>query len=204
MSNKIPDSEMLPKSSAVSKAFTDETHKYLLSLLTNPGRYKAASDLFHASYNAVMEGDTEQIGPCEEHRKNLDREHALLLGLAKLAALQDPSIPEKLGLGQLGVKTVAVATAIPKPSNFRLAHSMNNGEMTGSVSSIKGVRMFEIWGCEGDPNLEQNWRLMAASPNCQRIAIKGLTPGTKYWFRVRAVRGNETGPWSNYITLMAI
>jgi len=204
MPNKTPDSEMLPKSSAVSKAYTEETHNYLLSLLTNPGRFKEANDRFHASYNAVMEGDTDKVATCEADRKQLDREYLLLAGLAKVAAQQDPGVPEKLGLGPLGVKTATVATPVPKASNFKLVHGINSGEMTGSVSSIKGVRMFEVWGCEGDPNLEQNWKLMAASPNCQRIAIKGLTPGSKYWFRVRAVRSSGVGPWSNYITLMAI
>jgi len=204
MPNKTPDAELLPMTSAVSKAYTEEVHAYLMSLLTNPGRFREANDRFHASYNAVLGGDIGMVAACEEDRKELDRQYALLVGIAKAVAPQDPSVPDKLGLGPFGVKTAVVSTPIPTPGNFKLVHGKNSGEMTGTVSSVKGARMFEVWGCEGDPNLEQNWKLVAASPNCRRIDIKGLTPGTKYWFKVRAVRSGDIGPWSNYINLMAI
>lgn len=204
MPQKIPHAEMLPKAATVTKAYTEEVHAYLLSLLTSPVGYRQANDRFLASYNASLLGDPEKVAACEADRKELDHQHSLLIGLAKLAAPQDPSLPEKLGLGPLPAKAGNGTSRLLKPENFRLTHGIIDGEMLGSVGYIKGARMFEIWGCEGDPNLEVNWKLLAASPNCTGIHVKGLTPGTKYWFRIRAIRGNETGPWSDYITLRAL
>ena len=36
-----------------------------------------------------------------------------------------------------------------------------------------------------------------------KIEIGDLEPGTQYWFRVRAVRGSKTGPWSEPVTRFA-
>jgi hypothetical protein len=204
MPQKIPDAEMLPKCVALAKTYTEEMHSYLISLFTTPERYREATERFQASYNASLDKAPENVAACEADRQNLNRQHSVLMGMAKVASLLDPSVPEKLGVGTLTASPVAGSQSLSKPDKFKMVYGANSGEMTGSVTSIKGARMIEIWGCVGDPNDEGNWKLMAASPNCTGIKVTGLAPGTKYWFRARAVRSGESGPWSNYLTLMAI
>ncbi|WP_026841721.1 fibronectin type III domain-containing protein [Citrifermentans bremense] len=201
---KVSNAEMVPKTAPVSRSYTDEVHAYLLSLLTTPTVYRQARDRFIESLNGSLQGDPEKVAACEADRKELNRQHLLLLGLAKLGSTQDPTVPEKLGLGPVATKTSAVKSRLAKPENFKLKYGSRDGEMMGTVSSVKGAKMFEIWGCMGDPNLEENWTLLAAAPNCTGIVVKGLIPGTKYWFRIRAMRHNELGPWSNYITLRSV
>lgn len=207
MPQKTSNAEMVPVASTVTRTYTEEAHAYLLSLTTSPAAYRQAKERFVESYNASLDGDPEKIAACEADRKELNRHHLMLMGLAKLAAAQDPTVPEKLGLGPVASSSTRTSSARPrlsKPENFKLKYGTKDGEMLGTVSYVKGAKMFEIWGCTGDPNLEENWNLLAAAPNCTGIAVKGLTPGTKYWFRIRAVRSNEVGPWSNYITLRSV
>ena len=205
MSSKFTDSERISKSCAMARLYTDSVHEQLVSLLTTPLRFKEATDRFQASHNALQAGDTVLGATCEADRKELDRQFSLLNGMAKVAAITDANVPEKLGLLTLVPKTTAAAVvALAKPGDFRMSHGQNSGEMIAKVQYMKSIKNFEVWGCEGDPNVEQNWRLLAASPYCKGVEVKGLTPGTKYWFRIRAVRKGQEGPWSNYIALIAI
>ena len=204
MPQKTTDAEMLPKAVAVTKTYTDEMHSYLLSLFTTPARYREAAERFQASYNAALDRNPEKMAACEADRQNLDRHHSVLIGMVKAASLLDPSVQEKLGVGILPVSPVTGSHSLVKPDKFKMVFGSNSGEMIGSVASMKSARMIEIWGCIGDPNDEGNWKLMAAWPNCTGIKVTGLVPGTKYWFRARGVRSGEFGPWSSYLTLMAI
>lgn len=204
MPHKTPDAEMLPKSVAITKVYNEELQSYLLSLFTTPERYRNATERFQASYNAAMDQAPENVAACEADRQDLNRQHAVLMGMVKAASQLDPSVVDKFKLSGSPASHAAASQPLLKPDRFKMMHGSNSGEMTGSIASIKGARMIEIWGGIGDPNDEANWKLLAASPNCTGIKVTGLVPGTKYWFRVRAIRTGEAGPWSNYLTLMAI
>jgi len=204
MPHKTPDAEMLPKSVAITKVYNEELQSYLLSLFTTPERYRNATERFQASYNAALDQAPANVAACEADRQDLNRQHAMLLGMIKAASQLDPSVADKFGMGGPTASHAAASQPLSKPDKFKMTHGSKSGEMTGGVASIKGARMIEIWGCIGDPNDDANWKLMAASPNCTGIKVTGLVPGTKYWFRARAVRSGEVGPWSNYLTLMAI
>jgi hypothetical protein len=43
----------------------------------------------------------------------------------------------------------------------------------------------------------------SATSTGSEYVISGLTPGQQYWMIVRAVRGSETGPWSDPATRVA-
>jgi hypothetical protein len=202
--HKIPDVEMIPKALAVTKVYDEQLHAQLLATLTSPDRYRTAAERYHASFNASMDKAPENVAACEEDRRVLNREHALLMGMVKAASRVDPSLPEKFGV-ELATTTFPTSPPLlTKPDRFKMEYSEKSGELTASIAYTKAAKTIEIWGCIGDPNDESNWRLLSASHTCTGIKVTGLTPGTKYWFRARAVRGNETGPWSNYLTMMAI
>ena len=56
------------------------------------------------------------------------------------------------------------------------------------------VHCYHVEACEGDPSIESNWKHVATSVLCSKTEIKGLTPGTLYWFRVKAVGAKGFGP----------
>jgi len=43
----------------------------------------------------------------------------------------------------------------------------------------------------------------SATATKSEIVVEGLERGEAYWFRVRAVRGSKTGPWSDQATRVA-
>ena len=54
-----------------------------------------------------------------------------------------------------------------------------------------------------DPNNPTNWTNLEGVGKTSKTTITGLTSGTKYWFRVRAKRGNESAGWSDPATKVA-
>jgi len=74
----------------------------------------------------------------------------------------------------------------------------------GKCNSVKKARSFGLEVCEGDPTIEENWKYISVAVHCTRMEMKGLTPGKVYSYRVRAITPSGTGPWSSYVTLMAI
>lgn len=200
--NNVPDPEMIAKSAAVTVAFTPERYAYLLSLLPTPESYIELHNRFEGSYAASLKGDPAKVKACEADRLAINKNLSILLGVAKAAALNDPNVPEALGLGSLTGKTAAWAGALTEPHEFKVVYTPK-GQIRGSVARVAGAKGYQIWLCDSDPNLEANWRLVASSPNCKGIAITGLNRGKPNWLKIRAMRGNNAGPWSNLVSLQA-
>lgn len=86
----------------------------------------------------------------------------------------------------------------PSPST-RSDFSVELGEKSGSVilrhKRIEGARSY-IWQyCIGEnPTDNSSWVIAEVTPQAS-VEITGLTPLTKYWFRVAAVTINGTGEY---------
>ena len=47
------------------------------------------------------------------------------------------------------------------------------------------------------------WTTVGSTPSKTRVNVDGLTSGTKYAFRVRALGNGQPGPWSGPVQQMA-
>jgi hypothetical protein len=64
--------------------------------------------------------------------------------------------------------------------------------------------MNEVQRCEGDPNIEANWRTVGLFSG-GRALIPDITPGTIIWVRVRTIGlRNVMGAWSETARIMVI
>ncbi len=198
--NNVPDPEMIAKSAAVTVAFTSERYAYLLSLLPTPESYIELHNRFEGSYAASLKGDPAKVKACEADRLEVNRDLTILFGLAKALALKDPSVQEALGLGSVPEKTPVPAVVLTEPNDFKVVYSPK-GLITASVTRVPGAKGYQVWACDSDPNIESNWRLAAASPKCKGIALTGLSRAKSNWLKIRAMRGNAAGPWSNFVAL---
>jgi hypothetical protein len=63
------------------------------------------------------------------------------------------------------------------------------------VGAVYEVRWFS--------DAELTRRAGGTTVTASKMEIEDLEPGTQYWFRVRAVRGGKTGPWSEPVTRFA-
>ena len=105
--------------------------------------------------------------------------------------------------GRVGLspkKTTTTPSAEPEQVVIRAT-----GDGTGPGS------MWVDWEAQPAAVYEVQWftdadmTLMAGSATATKseIEVEGLERGKAYWFRVRAVRGSKTGPWSDQATRVA-
>jgi hypothetical protein len=90
--------------------------------------------------------------------------------------------------------------AVLKPDHF--AASMSN--MPQSVDTMwdrQRGRSFIVQFTE-TPTVEASWQQAGVTTN-STFAVKNLVSGKKYYFRVCAVLGDETGPWADLAECMA-
>lgn len=191
--------EMVAKSTAIVEAFTQEFYVYLVSLITTPESYLETHKRFEESYAASLKGDPEKVKAYEADRQALEAALSILQGVAKAVTIKDPKVPKTLGVGVTG-KAAPSPVILTAPHEFKVAYDPL-GQITASVTRVPGAKGYQVWACEGDPNLEANWRLVASSPNCRGIVILGLNRARPNWLKSRAMRGTGAGPWSNCVTL---
>ena len=206
--NYLSDTETSSALQALVAALTNDPNLYqsLLAMLPNKEEAEEVLLRFNESRIAAEGGDPQQALLLEAHRKDSNRTLSRFESLAKLAAEDDPTLPQRLGIKARKHKVKKAVSTAPllAPGNFIVWHASEHGVMYAKASPVKKGRSYLIEICEGDPTIESNWRYAATSVLSSKMEIRGLTPGTVYWFRVRALGANSFGPWSSYVTLMAI
>ncbi len=194
------DPDLITLSEAVLQAYTPEMYNHMISLLPTPEIYAATHGQFANGYPAYLKGDPDGIKAFEEARNAIKQFLMMLSGLSKTAAIKDPTVPQRLPLPQTHARTTGSNAALDASRDLRVYFD-RNGNMYATFTRIPGAKGFQIWVCDGDPNLESNWRLAASSNNCRKIGIPGLDRSKNNWIKVRATRGSEVGPWSNLVLI---
>jgi hypothetical protein len=174
------------------------------ALMPDLEKIQKAHDRHRSIFSEVLGGASEKEGELASARSDALNIVSLLHGIALLTGKYDPSIPQKLDLVQQQppITKRGATGGLAATENFRLVYEGQNIVARGSA--VKGAKCYEIWICEGDPLTESNWRHLITSGCVNHIEINGLTPGKLYYFRIRAVGSHTTGPWSNFISMMAI
>lgn len=188
--------EVIAKSAAVTEVLTADRYAYMLSLVPNPESLSNDHNRYEATYSASLKGDPEKVKACEAERVAMSQNLAILHGLAKLLVVKDPTVMEKLGFGKLPEKAAA-SHNIDSPHGFKILFDPQ-GNLFATVGKVAGAKGYELWVCDGDPNIESNWRLGLFSLNCKKIPITGLNRTRKNWLKIRGIRGNTAGPWSYF------
>lgn len=197
--SKLSHPEVISKSAAVNATYNTEMFNRMLSLIPTPQFYSELHERYAANFAGSLKGDPEKIKACEADRQLIDQNIALLLGLAKVITAKDPSLQEAFGLNHSAERTAASAP-LERPRDFRVRFD-KTGHPEASVTKIMSAKGYEIWACDADPSLEENWKLVVWSTKCLKIPITGLDRTKLNWLRIRGKRGDTVGPWSNPISL---
>lgn len=199
--NNIPHPEMVTKSNEVRRVLTRDLYAYLISLLPTPESFGELQDSFSDNFAGSLKGDPEKIKACEADRDKLNQDLAMIVGLGKTVSIKDPTVLETLKLQHLvAEKTTYSLIPLDVTKDFRIIFD-KKGRPFASFTKLAGARAYEIWVCDGDPSIESNWKLLVWETKCQRIALPGLNRAKTNFLKVRGKRGEETGPWSNFISL---
>jgi hypothetical protein len=180
-----------------------ELFEQLKQDLVSIEKLQAALERLETSYDGVQKGLPEFVATHKETRKDFNQVLSGLTGFVKLATGNDPGLLMKLGY-QVQKTKPSTSSVLSACSNFTLHHGAEHGTLVGKCSAVKGAKSFLVEYCEGDPTIEANWKHATVAASCSKIVITGLTPGKVYSFRVRAVSGAGTGPWSSIVTLMVV
>jgi len=199
--NNDSHTEIIAKSAVLIDELTPEMFGYLISLIPTPERHSEIHERFEASFAGSLKGDPEKVKACEADRQAINESFAILHGLVKAAAIKDPTLPEKLGMGRAAERTASTTTTISAPKDFRIAFDSKGGQAFASLTKLAGAKIYEIWACDGDPSVEANWRLLDSSSKCQKIPILGLNRTKTNFLRVRGKSGHIVGPWSYYLSI---
>lgn len=84
---------------------------------------------------------------------------------------------------------------ITKPQVF----NATQGTVSGSVyleSPYAGARASYVWEIIMDPISQNTWSQIKVTNNAS-YTVTGLTPGVKYWFRVKAIVKDEDQPYTD-------
>jgi hypothetical protein len=85
--------------------------------------------------------------------------------------------------------------ALPAPGDLRATATDNEGVIELRCDPVKGASSYE-WECKQHDNVSAPWTAVKTSTT-SKILVPGLTPGTLYAFRVRAVGSAGPGAWSD-------
>ncbi|MEI6082892.1 MAG: fibronectin type III domain-containing protein [Verrucomicrobiota bacterium] len=121
-------------------------------------------------------------------------------------AAGDPSMLETTGydLRQPIVHGVPTESdTLPSPL-LTVKRGTLSGVVVGRVKREPGATAWNGEYASGDPNVPANWKNGILSTKASQIIFPNLTPGTMYYFRVRAVGKDGYGAWSDVANLMAV
>ncbi|MCM0080850.1 hypothetical protein L4X63_04520 [Geomonas sp. Red32] len=194
------DPELITRSAGVTQVFTQEFYAHLVALVPTPEVYRTIHENYASSYTALLAGNSDKAEEFEANRNAVYQGLAILHGLAKAVTIKDPTVSATLGLNTAASKTASAA--LSRPSGFRVTFA-SDGQPFASVDRVLNAKLYEVWGCDEDPNVETNWKLIASSTACKKIPLQGLLNRAKNnWLKIRGMRGKaETGPWSNFVNV---
>lgn len=105
-----------------------------------------------------------------------------------------------------GFAVRASATPTPPitepPTQLKTSINGMPGRVVLGWTGVIGARVYEAQHTT-DLSGATGWTTVGSTPSKTRVNVDGLTSGTKYAFRVRALGNGQPGPWSGPVQQMA-
>ena len=159
---------------------------------------------FVTALGNALKGGSDRVNLKNEARVALEEALYELGTYVNLVAKGDQTIVDLSGFPSYTtdrVQSTGGVTFIPQ--NVRWEDGTVGGEEILRWKGDGSKSMYEVQTCAGDPNNPANWNYRG-SFSCGRAVLKGFTPGTTIWGRVRKIgKGGEVGDWSDPAQVMA-
>lgn len=177
--------------------------------MTTPAELKAVFYTFKdAHVRAKSTGSFSDTAERNNLRTGFNATFTDFMDYVGLATRKDPTLPYRAGMDYFRKPTAAKApltrNALTAPDKFTAKQGTEKGMVVCSALGVPGARGFEIMYTDGDAMDESTWKHYLVYGGASKMVVNGLDPGKMYTFRVRAIRSNEWGPWSHYITMLVV
>ena len=107
---------------------------------------------------------------------------------------------KKINFGLSPKKTTTTPSGEPEPVVIR---ATGDGTHPGSIWVDWETLPAAVYEVQWFTDADMTHTVGSATATKSEIEVEGLERGKAYWFRVRAVRGSKTGPWSDQATRVA-
>lgn len=177
--------------------------------MTTPGQLKVVFYTFkEAHLLAKSTGSFAAIAERNALRPPFNDTFTDFMDYVALAARKDPSLPYRAGMDYFrkpaSPKVPVTRSPLTAPEKFTAKPGQEKGMVVCSALGVDGAKGFELQFNTGDPMDESAWKHYLVYGGASKMIVSGLEPGKVYTFRVRAIRSNEWGPWSHYITMLVM
>jgi len=193
--DKLTDADLLTLAVGIKNAMTTNAAEFPASAasVTALGTSVTA---FGASRQAAEDGKTAQqalVDAKDADRATVEEKLRTLAGQVNEAAKGDVNIIHDAGMAASSERAPISMTQV---LNLVATAGDHGGEVELMWEPVYGAKTYVVQKC-ADPMTEGNWQQVDLCTK-SKFTVPGLTPGTKYWFRV-AAKGADPGlgAWSD-------
>ena len=146
--------------------------------------------------NRAAGGDKRVIATRKALRAALSARLKELATYLMLKAAGDLAKLEATGFAISRERGVPSKIPLAAPQEFSVRCGELPGMLVARSRGVKGAKLYELAICDGDLNVEANWRIYGTATTPLRMPVTGQTPGVLYHLRVRAINHAGPGAWS--------
>ena len=172
-------------------AATAPTAAAMTTHATNLNAKLTSINTLEAQLSTARQQLKDLVDPARESMSKVDQATDLLYG-PDGAQKQNFGLPPKKATATTSGEPEQVVITATEDGTHPHSIWLDWDSVTGAVYEVQWF---------GDAALTQ--MVGSATVTLSEIEVPGLTLGQQYWFRVRAVRANLVGPWSDQATRVA-
>jgi hypothetical protein len=205
---RISDTDFLALSVAISALLSKHPDfpEPWPSIFPNLATLNGSNDRFREACIAASNRDHVKIAEKKTARTEVEEHLFNISRLLETMAGKNHNMLLNTGFSLRRPKTGRSAKAgisLTPPTNLTVRHGDDSGSMFVKCTRQLAAGSYELQISEEVPSAE-DWKQQGIYVHCSNMEVKGLEPGKKYSFRIRAIGGKGPGPWSSPVTLMAI
>jgi hypothetical protein len=205
ISHKFPSTKVPDLLSEAQSVFTDMGAA--AATFTNPpvplATLKQDIDNLTISAAAALDGGKKNIAQRNKDRHALEEDLTLLGAYALKVANGDPAILTLSGFMAAAPRARSVAQPLAQPTITSIDQG-NSGQLIVSITAVDKAHGYDVVYSALVNGLPGNWSTVTVTQARKPVSITGLTVGTIYAFRVRALGKAGYTDYSDSATRMCI